>query len=101
MSSTLLETDKAVIESRDAHAFLSQDSDGRYDIVFLDPPFAGDLLEESCRLLQSNDRLQPGAMIYLEFPRDRQLPSLPQGWQVKKDKTAGNVRFVLASPGED
>ncbi len=72
-----------------------------FDIIFIDPPFAADLHEETCRLLAQNKALAPGALVYIEQDRDRPAVELPPGWQVLKDKTAGNVRFRLARVGEE
>ncbi len=66
-----------------------------FDIVFLDPPFATDLLEDLCRLLDEGGWLADGARIYLEQKRDRPLPELPVGWTILNDKTAGQVRYAL------
>ena len=68
-----------------------------FDIVFLDPPFAADLLEDLCRLLDEGDWLADGARVYLEQDRDHPLPELPGGWTVLNDKTAGQVRYALVT----
>ncbi|MDH5345957.1 MAG: 16S rRNA (guanine(966)-N(2))-methyltransferase RsmD [Gammaproteobacteria bacterium] len=68
---------------------------GPYDIVFLDPPFADGRYEELCRLLDESGLLAPGALVYVEQERRRQLPDLPAGWRVRKERTAGNVRYSL------
>jgi 16S rRNA (guanine966-N2)-methyltransferase len=39
------------------------------------------------------------AVVYLELARDQDMPTLPEGWQVRKDKTAGNVRYALVDTG--
>ena len=67
----------------------------RYDIVFLDPPFADDRYAELCRLLDEGGWLSPAALVYLEQDRGQPIPELPAGWRVKKEKTAGNVRYSL------
>lgn len=88
----------ATIECADAHAFLRRPVDRRYDIVFLDPPFSDDILEESCRLLHSNGWLADRARLYIEQQQKRPVPEFPDGWQIKKVKTAGNVRYMLLCP---
>jgi 16S rRNA (guanine966-N2)-methyltransferase len=89
----------ATAVQQDARAFLRGKPVGTYDIVFLDPPFADDLLEECCRLLQSNGWLKPAALVYLEQGRRQDALALPGGWRVEKEKTAGNVRYSLIRAG--
>ena len=67
----------------------------QFDIVFLDPPYAADLLEEACRLLAGSQLLADDALVYLELDRKGAEPELPDGWQIKKNKTAGKVRYML------
>ena len=80
--------------------YLRTSGAGPFDLVFLDPPFADDLLEETCRLLNERRLLADGAFVYLELPRGDAEPQLPAGWQVIKNKTAGNVRYMLVSAGD-
>ena len=74
--------------------------DGPFDIVFLDPPFAADLLGETCRLLAESKLLVDGAFVYLEMDRSQEEPSFPDSWEVTKNKTAGNVRYMLVKTGK-
>jgi len=97
----LLDVDNAEVIAGDASAFLQSAAVAPFDIVFLDPPYAGNLLGETCRLLVDTQQLAPDALIYLEDERARGEPEIPQGWTVLKDKTAGNVRYMLATAGED
>ena len=96
----LLEVDNARIECADAMSLLNRGADKRYDIVFLDPPFADDLVEECCHLLQSNGWLADRAAIYIEQDKSKPRTELPAGWQVIKNKKAGKVRFLLARANE-
>jgi 16S rRNA (guanine966-N2)-methyltransferase len=84
----------------DALEYLWRDTDDAFDIVFLDPPFADDRLNETCRLLAQRNLLADGALVYLEMERSQQEPELPDGWQAEKNKTAGNVRYMLVRTGE-
>ncbi len=65
------------------------------DIVFLDPPFAADLLNPVCATLEEKRWLTPGARLYLESERDLQTLSLPQDWEIIREKTAGRVSYRL------
>ncbi len=91
-----LEAAGARVRKKDALRYLQGDSE-HFDIVFLDPPFAADLLEDLCRLLDERDWLAAGARVYLEQGHDRPLPRLPDGWTVLKQKTAGKVRYALVT----
>ncbi|MCP5415848.1 MAG: 16S rRNA (guanine(966)-N(2))-methyltransferase RsmD [Chromatiaceae bacterium] len=71
----------------------------RFDIVFLDPPFADDLLEESCRLLQQRGWLQRNARAYVEMAAGKALPQLPSNWVQLRGKKAGQVCYYLFSCG--
>ncbi len=67
-----------------------------FDIVFLDPPFADDLLEPAIAHLAGNGWLAPGARVYLETAHQSGFPPLPENWELIRDKTAGQVRYGLA-----
>ena len=91
----------ATVIEQDAAEYLERGGDRQFDIVFLDPPFAADLLAETCRLLAARQLLADGALVYLEQDRKGVEPDLPGGWQMLKSKTAGNVRYMLARVAED
>ena len=97
----LLGAENAEIVSDDAREFLHSAPSRPFNIVFLDPPYAGNLLGETCKLLVDTSLLADDALIYLEDEQSRGEPALPQGWTLMKDKTAGNVRYMLARAGED
>lgn len=69
---------------------------GPFDLVFLDPPFAAGLLASACALLARQGWLLPGARVYLESALAAGLPTLPDGWELIRDRTAGQVRYALA-----
>ncbi len=70
--------------------------DARYDIIFLDPPFAQDLIKTSIDLLENKGWLAPGAHIYLETENQLRTLPLPANWRLLKEKTSGQVRYRLA-----
>ena len=69
-------------------------------MVFLDPPFAAEMLPELCRLLEQADILAADARIYIEEDRNQPMLELPARWQVLKTKNAGNVRYSLLMIGD-
>ncbi len=92
----ILDARGASVLQQDALDFLRSKPGRRFDIVFVDPPFALDALEETCRLLAETGQLADDAVVYIEDDRSRDEPDLPAGWQVQKNKTTGNVRYMLA-----
>jgi 16S rRNA (guanine966-N2)-methyltransferase len=65
-----------------------------FDIVFLDPPYASNVLHEVLPQL-TQGWLAPGALIYAEVAADSALPALPGGWSVHRSKRAGQVGYHL------
>jgi len=94
-------TTAATVRVQDACDYLRSAREARFDLVFLDPPFAADLLEETCRLLATRELLADGALVYLEQNRSSPEPELPDGWQITKNKTAGMVRYMLVQVEKD
>ena len=55
----------------DARDYLGSEPGRRFDIVFVDPPFALDAVEETCRLLADTGHLADDALVYIEDDRAR------------------------------
>jgi len=95
-SAKILGASGAIIHCGDAVEFVRAAAPASFDIVFLDPPFADDRLEDICRLIDELGLLAPGARIYLEQDRAKPGITLPEHWRILKERTAGNVRYMLA-----
>jgi len=93
----LLHADDAAVVRMAVQTFLERGpGDARYDIVFLDPPFAQGLIPPTLQQLEEKHWLAPGARIYIESETQlRELP-LPPGWQLLKEKRSGQVIYRLA-----
>jgi 16S rRNA (guanine966-N2)-methyltransferase len=89
----------ASVRRMDAFEYLRRPAESGFDIVFLDPPFAADKLDELCRLIDAASILAEDARIYVEEDRNRPELVLPSGWQTTRSSTAGNVRYSLVGPG--
>jgi 16S rRNA (guanine966-N2)-methyltransferase len=83
------------VHRADALRWLSRTGEP-FDIVFLDPPFDETLLGSSCALLNGNGWLRPRSLVYLEAGTHQDFPVLPEGWELVRDKRAGQVRYALA-----
>ena len=82
------------IEHKTAQQFLVENVQ-QYDIVFIDPPYQADVWTEIAEQLQDTNALADEALIYLECPSQKNLPRLPECWQLLKEKKAGDVRYCL------
>jgi 16S rRNA (guanine966-N2)-methyltransferase len=89
----------ATVQRTDAFEFMAQDHSNSFDIIFLDPPFAADMLDDLCRLLDQGSLLAKSALIYIEEDNARPTVNLPTGWQTLRTKAAGNVRYSLLKAG--
>lgn len=77
-----------------AEQFIASQSD-QYDIIFLDPPYKAKIWTDIADQLMARQLVAPSAYIYLECPAKGDLPTLPEQWQLKKDKKAGAIRYCL------
>ncbi|MGB0865060.1 MAG: 16S rRNA (guanine(966)-N(2))-methyltransferase RsmD [Granulosicoccaceae bacterium] len=83
----LLEAQAKVFQG-DWQDFLRADGSS-YDVVFLDPPFAKQLLNKVIPLVDRN--LSKAAWVYLEDDSSHQPPQWPERWQLKKEKISGGT----------
>jgi 16S rRNA (guanine966-N2)-methyltransferase len=66
----------------------------KFDLVFLDPPYASDLAQRALDLLPG--RLSAGARVYVESA-DRLQPDHHR-WRILREDRAGAVRYALFEP---
>lgn len=81
--------DKIQIYQKDGLKYLAQTS-LRFDVVFLDPPFAWQNWVELFELLKNN--LNPNAYVYVEVSR---VPEIPDDWMIMRDGKAGQSLQLL------
>ncbi|MFK5984901.1 MAG: 16S rRNA (guanine(966)-N(2))-methyltransferase RsmD [Pseudomonadota bacterium] len=92
----LLDCKNGKILSKDANDFISTATPlQQYQIVFLDPPFNKDLLDNICQKLEQYNLLASDAIIYIEVEKNFQLTALPDNWFKIKEKQAGQLAYYL------
>lgn len=82
-----------IIQS-DVFKFLSGNATP-FDVVFLDPPFAKGMAQQTCQWLEDKGWLAAQAKIYVEVEKALVLDDVPKNWQVLKQKNAGEVAYYL------
>lgn len=87
--------DNATIHNSDSLMFLKQQPATPFDVVFIDPPFRKELLQQVISLLEQNQWLAPHAVIYIEAEKELGTPDTPADWHLHREKTAGQVCYRL------
>ena len=88
-SARTLEARGAQIVHDDALAYLGRAKE-RFDLAFVDAPYASDLAARAIELLPRV--LEPRARVYLE---SAETPDLPERWTLLRADRAGAVRYAL------
>lgn len=91
-----LESVSQVVHS-DAIAFLNR-TDKKYDIIFLDPPYASGLYTDVLSVIKARGLLAAGGLIVCEC--DANFVLSPEGYSILKDKKYGKVRVYLLTDDE-
>jgi 16S rRNA (guanine966-N2)-methyltransferase len=87
--------ERVAVHQGDALAFLRAPGP-RYDIAFVDPPFAAGLWDEVLALLPA--RMSDDAWLYVESPAAL-APAPPPGWPLHREGRTREVRYALYRRG--
>ena len=67
---------------------------GKYDLIFLDPPYASDLMEKALESIIKFDILAEGGIIICETNAEKTISPLTEPYFVNKDYKYGKVRLT-------
>jgi 16S rRNA (guanine966-N2)-methyltransferase len=67
----------------------------QFGLVFLDPPFADNLISKVCRQLANSRLLKRPCRIYVESGTPLDAEEMPASWSMLKSKRAGSVAYYL------
>ena len=90
---TRLEADASVIRS-DYMAYLNRCKE-KFQIIFLDPPYAEVFLENALKCITEIDILQSGGIIVAERPLGKDLPREFDGFTRSRDYKYGNTLLTV------
>lgn len=93
-SRALLGAEGATLVRDNALHWLASADCPPFHILFLDPPFASNLLEQAAALLEGRGLLAPDALVYTESAAGSQ-PALPANWRALREKHSGGVDYRL------
>ena len=89
-----LAAEQVHVHYQDSLRFL-ENSAGRFDIVFLDPPFESALSKPLLSMLEHSNILIKEALVYLERPKNGNPLILPKAWERYREKTTGSSIYGL------
>ncbi len=92
-SAEALGTAAVMVRRMHAHDFLRGPLGDPFAVVFVDPPYASALAEETLALLPR--WLAPTAWVYLETAREQAPAFLPEGWRIMREGTTRHTRYTL------
>ena len=67
----------------------------RFDLIFLDPPYADDLLERAVAHIARFDILAPDGIMIAESPAEKELPKLSAPYRVAREYRYGRIKVTL------
>lgn len=91
LKATGLESRAKVVKS-DSIAYL--ESAKGFDLVLMDPPYAGELLEKALKILGGFDILNKNGIIICESDKGRSLPDLPEDRFSRREYVYGRVKLT-------
>jgi len=91
-----LQASGANVLNQDALVWLNNNNCPKHsiDLVFIDPPFSENLWLTTTHALSASELLAPGALIYIESPKNKPL-EIDSTWEIIKEKTTGDVSYRL------
>ena len=93
-------SDAATFELMDSLTYLKK-SDTVFDIVFIDPPYKGNLYEACLLSLYENKLLTKESIVVMEWDSELTKPVISSSFEVIKERKYGRVMLTLLSPVTD
>ena len=86
--------DVSKVVQTDWRAFLSSCRE-KFDLIFLDPPYHTDMLENAMQTVAAIDILSEHGIMICESPLDKQLPELAAPYEKGKEYRYGKIKVTL------
>ena len=82
----------------DSLVFLKQCTD-KFDIIFIDPPYSQNLYKPALELIAKNKLINDDGIIVLEYDYSENRPSIPDEFEVVKEKKYGRIGVIVLKRG--
>lgn len=87
---------KSIVEIRHQPALhYLQSATQKFDVVFIDPPFKDANHGEICQSLITHNRLNDGALVYIESQKSNSPLPIPPTWHIIREAQRGKVQSTL------
>ena len=87
-------TDVSKVVQSDWRGFLSSCRE-KFDLIFLDPPYKTDMLENAMQAIAAIDILSEHGIMICESPLDKKLPELAAPYEKGKEYRYGKIKVTL------
>lgn len=84
---------KATVMQEDSISFLNHC--GKFDIIFVDPPYDSNLYESALKIINLVDILSEGGIIICEARREKVLPEMTAPYYKRKEYNYGKVKICI------
>ena len=84
---------KATVLQEDSISFLNHC--GKFDVIFIDPPYDSDLYESALKIINLVDILSDGGIIICEARREKVLPEMTEPYRKRKEYDYGKVKICI------
>ena len=91
-------TEKARVVAGDSMEYLKSLRE-KFDIIFLDPPYAAGLLEEAISHITEFDILSPHGIIVAEHPVEKALPAVKAPYRLHRTYRYGKIALTIYRRG--
>lgn len=85
---------QAQVVQSDWRAFLTSCRE-KFHLIFLDPPYKGEMLENALETIAAIDILSEHGIIICESPLDKQLPDLAAPYEKGREYRYGKIKVTL------
>ena len=96
----LLDDNNAIVFNKKVGKFLQDNDSNAFDIIFLDPPYSTNLLDETLSFLKVHEYLNHNKYIYFETSKqdkNNYLKYITETHEVLKSLSIGDVSYTIAS----
>ena len=86
-------SDRAYVKNGDSMAYLK--SGEKFDLIFLDPPYASGLLEQALEQIAMFDICREHGIIVAESAADKELPPMPLPYSLYREYKYGKIKLTV------